>query len=150
MTGKVSEYQQESYLFNVLSLETDQDGNLMMNCRLIMAEIRTEVVREIGHLIICGLQLKTDSYMPVYSPDDVLLITNDDSVDGRDGENAILILDRHFVIARRTVAGGRVGFRSILGDQFYVKDERLDILGYVVGALPDSEVTYGDDRWKIA
>lgn len=141
MAKETKKYQTESCGFNMLCPQADAEGNLQVKkCDFRVGEITIEAARKIGHLILCGLRLGVDTYLPTYAPDEILMVTNEESMEEKDDKCAVLVQDNRLVIARRAVEGGRVGFRSIRSTHFYVKDERTYILGYVAGTLRESEV----------
>lgn len=119
----------EDHVISMMKLHVTNSGDLRF-CGFSDTLNITKIDRGICRKVFCGLQLGVDSYMPEYSPYDILLIANDRK--SMCAEDSVILLDGNLYLARRRVEGGIPKYYSIRDGRYRIKESECDeVIGYV-------------------
>lgn len=123
----------------VVELSERTDGSLRILDASETVDI-TNVPTNIKPQIFTALKLNVAHYMPIYHPDDILLIANDRYP--KQTEHSVIIYGNNVFVANRSAfpnANGDYEYHSVRDGKFRCLESDVDdILGYIAYVLPDS------------
>lgn len=93
---------------------------------------------DIKFKVFFGILIKHDSFMPIYSPGDVLLMANDRNPYPK--EHVVILIREDIFLAKMRIEDGVKKFYGILDDKYRCDEHDIsEILGYVAYVLSPSE-----------
>ena len=89
---------------------------------------------ELYHKVFFGIRIPCEHFLPIYMPNDILLIANDR--DAMKNENTVIIVDDNIMVTRRIIENNRVCYYGIRDNQLHATDlDTVQVIGYIAKVI---------------